>query len=86
MTKNITLAVDEATLKEVRRIALERDTTVNALVRDYFESLAKEKSAAANTRRKLRKFFAKLDASETRVGPVNWNRDAIYESRLRPRH
>jgi hypothetical protein len=80
MTKNITLAVDEATLKEVRRIALERDTTVNALVRDYFESLAKEKSARANTRRKLRKFFAKLDASaDVSVGPITWTRDDLHE-------
>jgi hypothetical protein len=35
MTKNITLAIDEAILKEARILAAEERTTVNAMVRDY---------------------------------------------------
>ena len=43
MTRNITLSVEDSVLKEVRRIALEQDTTVNGLVRSYLHELAGEK-------------------------------------------
>ena len=33
--KNVTLALDQAILREARRIAAERSTTVNAMVRDF---------------------------------------------------
>ena len=39
MTKNITLAVDEAELSGARIYAAKRSTTVNALVRKYIASL-----------------------------------------------
>ena len=46
MTRNITLSVEDSVLKEVRRIAVEQDTTVNGLVRRYStNSRAKRKSA-----------------------------------------
>ena len=38
--KNVTLALDEETLRAARRIAAERSTTVNALVREFLERLA----------------------------------------------
>jgi hypothetical protein len=39
MTKNLTLAVDEADLTGARIYAAKRSTTVNALVRNYIASL-----------------------------------------------
>jgi DNA-binding MurR/RpiR family transcriptional regulator len=39
MTKNITLAVDEADLNGARIYAAKRSTTVNALVRKYIANL-----------------------------------------------
>src|SRR5215472_3622944 len=38
--KNITLSVDENVLSAVRRHAAERNSTVNALVREYLTNLA----------------------------------------------
>jgi hypothetical protein len=35
---NITLSLDEKTVKEVRKIAIERDTTLTGLVREYLEN------------------------------------------------
>jgi hypothetical protein len=81
--KNITLAVDEATLKEARRIAVERDTTINGLVREYLRNLSEERARKAKAARELKRFFARLDASKRKVGPVKWDRDAIYEGRIR---
>lgn len=78
--KNITLAVDEATLKQARRIAVERDTTVNALVRDYLKHIAGEEAAKAKRRKETSRFLKEFRArAKTKVGPVNWNRDDIYK-------
>ena len=38
--KNITLAIDETVLDEVREIAARRRTTVNAIVRNYLAHIA----------------------------------------------
>lgn len=74
--KNITLSVSEETLREVRKIAAERETTVNALVREYLEDLAAHKARRAQIRREITKFVAR---SKARVGRVRWSRDDIHE-------
>lgn len=40
---NITLSVDEEIVKKVRKMAIDRDTTLTAMVRDYLTSVATEK-------------------------------------------
>ena len=37
---NVTLSLDDKLVKEVRRIAVEQDTTLSGLVRAYLEQLA----------------------------------------------
>ena len=44
--KNVTIALDEATLREARRIAAERSTSLNALIRDFLERLTQRESHA----------------------------------------
>jgi hypothetical protein len=85
VTKNITLAVDAKTLKEARRVAVERDTTVNAMVRAYLSELAGEEAVKAKRRREMSRFLIALRKRE-KIGPVNWNRDAIYDRRIFSRH
>jgi hypothetical protein len=68
--------VREETLREVRKIAVERETTVNALVREYLEELAAHKAKRARLRRQLSKFVAKSHAS---VGPITWSRDDVHD-------
>jgi plasmid stability protein len=41
---SLTLSIDEQLLKRARIRALERDTSVNALVRDYLQRLVTEES------------------------------------------
>ena len=52
--KNITLSVDENVLAAVRRHAAERNSTVNALVREYLTNLAAHESRASRARARLR--------------------------------
>jgi len=75
MTKNITLSVDASVLKEIRRIAVERETTVNGLVRDYLQGLAGEKKKRAKARRDLLKLLPKMKA---RVGHIHWTREELH--------
>jgi hypothetical protein len=74
--KNITLAVDENTLKVVRRYAAEHDTTVNALVRDHLDRIARNETRARDAVRELR---AMSDRSTAEVGPVTWSRDELHD-------
>lgn len=84
MTRNITLAIDEALLERVRVVAAERKTTVNALVREYLERLSTESDRIAEARRRLLDLAGN---SKARIGPnYRWNRDEIYEERLLPGH
>jgi hypothetical protein len=76
MAKNITLAVDEAVLEKVRRIAAERGTTVNALVREHLAQLADQNDRAKTARKRLVELAR---ASTVEVGPVTWTRDDLHE-------
>jgi hypothetical protein len=74
--KNITLSVSEQTLREVRKIAAERETTVNALVREYLEHLAAHKERRARLRREVARF---AKTSRAAVGTVTWSRGDTHE-------
>jgi hypothetical protein len=74
---NLTLTIDGDLLKRARIRALERDTSVNALVRDYLEGLAGQ----ATARDALRSFLELAAHSNSGSGPGGrtWTRDELYE-------
>ncbi len=74
--RNITLSVDEDVLAAVRRLASERNSTVNALVREYLTNLAAHHDRAARARLQLRKLAA---ASRGRLGRKTWPRDSLHD-------
>lgn len=76
MTKNITLAIDEDILDRVRIIAAERKTTVNGLVRDFLEGVARQEDRSERARRRLREL---VETSTLEVGPITWKRDDLYD-------
>ena len=81
---DLTLAIDDSVLDELREIAERRRTTVNALVLEYLTQSAGEERKLAEARKGL------LDLMETstgRLGPdYKWNREELYEERMFPRH
>jgi hypothetical protein len=82
--KNITLAIDDKVLEEVRVYAAKQSTTVNALVRDFLGKLANEDRRLADTRKRLKELMEKSTAE---LGPdYVWNREEIYADRMFPRH
>jgi len=74
--KNITLSVDENVLAAVRRLAAERSSTVNALVRDFLTNLAAHEGRANRARARLRQLSAQ---SQGRLGKQTWSRDNLHE-------
>lgn len=77
---NITLSIDEEIVKKVRKIAIDKDTTLTAMVRDYLATVAKSDVATRKTHAdKLMETFEKLSRD---MGPRTWTRADLYEERL----
>jgi len=74
--KNITLAMDETLLDEVRVAAAKKGTTVNAMVRGYLMSVAKLEDRKERARRRIRELAEKSTAE---VGPITWKREDLYD-------
>ena len=74
---NITISLDDELLKKAKKIAIDRETSFNGLVRSYIEGLVKKEEL----RRELR--IEELDRlfSESRavVGEKSWMRDQLHE-------
>ncbi len=64
--KNITLAIDEKILDEVRVYAAQRRTSVNALVREHLESLVHGQDRAREAIAELRRLS---ETTQARLGP-----------------
>ena len=74
--KNVTIAIDEALLRDARRIAAERSTTLNALIRQYLEELSRTESQAAKARHRIVELCRETRAE---VGPRIVSRDELHE-------
>ncbi len=77
---NITLSVDEAIVKKVRKIAIDRDTTLNAMVREYLISVAE--SDAAVRKEQADRLMTSTERLARDMGPRAWTRDDLYEERF----
>jgi hypothetical protein len=73
---NLTLVVDEHLLREARKVALDRHTSVNQLVRQFLADLVDEAGRKRLARAHLMDLFEK---GIVRRGDWKWNRDELYE-------
>jgi metal-responsive CopG/Arc/MetJ family transcriptional regulator len=74
--KNVTIALDESLLREARRIAAERSTTLNAMIREYLQELAERESQAVRARHRIVELCRE---SRAEIGPRTWTRDEFHE-------
>ena len=74
---NLTMVVDGEVLKKARRAALEKNTTVSALVRGFLKELA------AREEQKKETIVAEIQevyrTSRTRIGRKTWTREQLHE-------
>ncbi|HYM11843.1 MAG TPA: hypothetical protein VEU62_13995 [Bryobacterales bacterium] len=78
--RNLTLALDEDLLLQARKLALDRRTTVNQLVRDYLLDLVSRERQLRRARSRLKRAFAR---GIVEIGRRTWKRDDLYERRSR---
>lgn len=76
LVKNITLSVDGDVLAAVRRHAADRNSTVNALVREYLTNLAQHEDRARRARARLRQLSKQ---SQGRLGKKTWRRGDLHD-------
>ena len=69
---NLTLAIENDLLKEARKLAIDRDTTVNQMVREFLESAVRQSSDRTAARQRLL-------SRRYPIGNITWTRDELYE-------
>lgn len=74
--QNVTLVVEENLLLAARKVALDRRTSVNQLVREYLAALVDAADRKRLARARLRKTF---ETGLVEVGDRSWSRDDLYE-------
>jgi hypothetical protein len=78
---NITLTLDDKLVKEVRKIAVERDTTLTGLVRAYLVQVAAEHTNSDQKRRDQERLKETFDRFQTHLGyeARAWKREDLYD-------
>lgn len=76
---NITLTLDDKLVKEVRKIAADRDTTLTGMVRAYLEQVAEENARSGRKKRELEALTRSFKKFQFRVGKRTWTRADLYE-------
>ena len=74
--KNVTLAIEERTLRAARRIAAERSTSLNAMIREFLRELTERESQADQARQRI---LDLCEQSTAEVGPKGWSRDEVHD-------
>ena len=77
-TQNITLALPKALLREVKRLAADRDTSVSALMATALDQLTTENRRFAAARRGALAAMAGAKSMGT-GGRRSWTRDDLHE-------
>jgi len=74
--QNVTLVVDEDLLLAARKIALDRGTSVNQLVRNFLTTVVEDAGGKRMARARLKMAFEK---GLVKVGDKKWRREDLYE-------
>ena len=74
--RNLTLSINEDLLLAARKLALDRGTSVNQLIREHLAALVEEPGRRQLARSRLKKAFEK---GLIEVGEKTWTRDDLYE-------
>jgi plasmid stability protein len=74
---NVTLSIDDDLFKRARILAIERDTSVSALVREYLKGLVGNEQQPSG----IAGFLAIVEAAHASSGPGGrtWTRDELHE-------
>jgi predicted transcriptional regulator len=75
---NVTLSLDDELVKKVRKIAVDRDTTLTGLIREHLESLAAADAASGRKRREREVLERSFKQHQFNVGKRTWKRADLH--------
>ena len=75
---NVTLSLDDDLVKRVRKIAVERDTTLTGMVRDYLQTVAAEDATSGRRRREREALERSFERYQFKIGKRTWKRADLY--------
>jgi plasmid stability protein len=73
---NLTLSIDDQLLKKARKVALEHDSSVNKMVRDYLRRVVSEQEGSEDPVSDLMAYFERTSVP---VSPMRFSRDELHE-------
>lgn len=76
VNKNLTLTLEEDLLRNARKVALDRNTSVNQMVRDYLMEVVRQTDRRRVARKRLDKIFR---TCRVEVGRRTWTREDLHE-------
>ena len=74
--KNVTLTVEDELLREARKVAVDRHTSVNQLVREYLTGLVREAGGQQAALARMEELFR---TTHVEIGPRSWTREDLHE-------
>jgi Family of unknown function (DUF6364) len=75
---NVTLSLDDQLVKKVRKIAVDRDTTLTGMVRSYLETVAAQSAAAGRQSRERETLERSFERFQFKAGKRTWKRADLY--------
>jgi predicted transcriptional regulator len=74
---NVTMTLDDEIIKKVKKIAVEKNTTLTGIIRDYLTRLAKREDR--RTEEVIEELSAIMNAGGVKIGKITWTRDELHE-------
>ncbi len=75
--RNITLSIDDEIIRKVRKLAIDKNTTLTQMVRDFLSSIA-ERDATRKIHA-LELLEASFNEFSRDMGKRSWRREDLYE-------
>jgi hypothetical protein len=76
-TRNVTLALSRSLLRKVKLLAVERDTSISGLLREFLEEIVKKHDDYERARRKAIRDLRRPPDLAT-GGRASWKRDDLH--------
>ena len=76
---NITLSLPDDLVKRIRKIAVDRDTTLTGMVREYLMEIVKLDSTAGRKHREREALERGFEQFQFNVGRRTWKRQDLHE-------
>jgi predicted transcriptional regulator len=78
---NVTITLDDELVREVRKIAAERDTTLTGMVREYLQALTADSALSGRKRRERQALERSFERFRFKLGRPAWNRADLHVRR-----